>query len=74
MNKDKAYELGCVIAATIEGGITLSLTNKSGNSLRIIAKQMPILKIGVFLGVYYTDWSSNRREFINGNNKIYKRI
>jgi len=43
MNKDKAYELGCVIAAMIEGGITLSLTKKSGNSLRIIAKQMPNL-------------------------------
>jgi len=43
MNKDKAYELGCVIAAMLEGGITLSLTRKSGNSLRIIAKQMPNL-------------------------------
>jgi len=43
MNKDKAYELGCVIAAMIEGGITLSLTKKNGNSLRILAKQIPNL-------------------------------
>ncbi|WP_298839457.1 TetR/AcrR family transcriptional regulator [Clostridium sp.] len=40
INKDKAYELGCVIAAMIEGGITLSLTKKNGDSLRIIAKQI----------------------------------
>ena len=43
MNKDKAYELGGAIAAMIEGGITLSLTKKNGNSLRLIAKQIPNL-------------------------------
>ena len=43
MNEDKSYELGCVIAAMIEGGITLSLTKKNGNSLRLIAKQIPNL-------------------------------
>ena len=43
ISKDKAYELGCVIAAMIEGGITLSLTKKNGDSLRILAKQIPNL-------------------------------
>ncbi|MBU3182903.1 TetR/AcrR family transcriptional regulator [Clostridium psychrophilum] len=43
ISKDKSYELGCVIAAMIEGGITLSLTKKSGDSLRILAKQLPNL-------------------------------
>ena len=43
ISKDKAYELGCVIAAMIEGGITLSLTKKSGHSLRLLAKQIPNL-------------------------------
>ena len=43
ISKDKAYELGCVIAAMIEGGITLSLTKKNGDSLRILAKQVPNL-------------------------------
>lgn len=43
MNKDNAYELGGVIAAMIEGGITLSLTKKNGKSLRLIAKQIPNL-------------------------------
>jgi len=43
MNEDKAYELGGAIAAMMEGGITLSLTKKNGNSLRLIAKQIPNL-------------------------------
>ena len=43
MNKDKAYELGGAIAPMIEGGIILSLTKKNGNSLRLIAKQIPNL-------------------------------
>jgi TetR/AcrR family transcriptional repressor of lmrAB and yxaGH operons len=43
MNKDKAYELGGAIAAMIEGGITISLTKKNGNALRLIAKQIPNL-------------------------------
>lgn len=40
---EKAYELSNVIAAMVEGGITLSLTKKSGNTLRLIAKQIPVL-------------------------------
>ena len=43
INKEKARELGCVIGAMIEGGITLSLTRKNGNSLRLVAKQIPAL-------------------------------
>ncbi|ALB47282.1 TetR/AcrR family transcriptional regulator [Clostridium beijerinckii] len=43
MNREKAYELGCVIGAMMEGGITLSLTKKNGNPLRLIAKQIPNL-------------------------------
>jgi TetR/AcrR family transcriptional repressor of lmrAB and yxaGH operons len=43
MNKDKAYELGGVIATMIEGGITISLTKRNGNPLRLIAKQIPTL-------------------------------
>lgn len=43
MDRDRAYELGDIIAAMVEGGITLSLTKKSGNSLRLIAKQIPNL-------------------------------
>lgn len=43
IDKDKAYELGVVLAAMIEGGITLSLTKKSGNSLRLLSKQIPTL-------------------------------
>ncbi len=43
MNKDKAYELGITIAAMMEGGITLSLTKKNGDSLRVIAKQITTL-------------------------------
>jgi TetR/AcrR family transcriptional repressor of lmrAB and yxaGH operons len=43
INKDKAYELGGAIAAMIEGGITYSLTKKNGDSLRLIAKQIPNL-------------------------------
>ena len=43
MNKDKADELGGVINAMIEGGITLSLTKKNGDLLRLIAKQIPNL-------------------------------
>jgi TetR/AcrR family transcriptional repressor of lmrAB and yxaGH operons len=43
MNKDEAYELGAVINTMIEGGIILSLTKKNGNSLRLIAKQIPNL-------------------------------
>jgi len=41
MNKDDAYELGSVIAAMVEGGITYSLVKKSGGPLRLIAKQIP---------------------------------
>ncbi|PRR81517.1 TetR/AcrR family transcriptional regulator [Clostridium vincentii] len=40
INKDKAYDLGSSIAAMIEGGITISLTKKNGDSLRVIAKQI----------------------------------
>lgn len=43
INKEKAYELGGAIGAMIEGGITLSLTRKNGNSLRLVAKQIPTL-------------------------------
>lgn len=43
INKEKACELGGAIAAMIEGGITLSLTKKNGDSLRLIAKQVPNL-------------------------------
>jgi TetR/AcrR family transcriptional repressor of lmrAB and yxaGH operons len=43
MNTDKAYELGRVIGAMIEGAIVLSLTKKTGNPLRLIAKQIPNL-------------------------------
>ena len=43
VNREKAYELGGAIAAMIEGGIILSLTKKNGNSLRLIAKQIPTL-------------------------------
>ena len=41
MDKDMAYELGGAIGAMTEGGITLSLTKKNGNPLRLIAKQIP---------------------------------
>lgn len=43
MNKENAHELGETISAMIEGGIILSLTKKNGNSLRLIAKQIPNL-------------------------------
>lgn len=43
MNKERACELGEVIVAMIEGGITLSLTMENSNSLRFIAKQIPII-------------------------------
>jgi TetR/AcrR family transcriptional repressor of lmrAB and yxaGH operons len=43
VSREKAYELGGAIAAMIEGGIILSLTKRSGNSLRLIAKQIPTL-------------------------------
>ena len=43
INKDKSYELGVAIAAMIEGGITLSLTKKNGDVLRVISKQIPNL-------------------------------
>lgn len=41
MDKEKAYELGRTIGAMTEGGITLSLTRKNGEPLRLIAKQIP---------------------------------
>lgn len=43
MNKDDAYKLGSVIAVMIEGGITYSLVKKSGDPLRLVAKQIPKL-------------------------------
>lgn len=41
IDKEKAYELSAVIGAMTEGGITLALTRKNGNPLRLIAKQIP---------------------------------
>lgn len=41
MDRDKAHELGAAIGAMTEGGITISLTKKTGNPLRLIAKQIP---------------------------------
>lgn len=41
IDKEKAYEFGAIIGAMTEGGITLSLTRKNGNPLRLIAKQIP---------------------------------
>ena len=43
INREKAYELGGAIAAMMEGGITFSLTKRNGDSLRLIAKQIPKL-------------------------------
>lgn len=43
MESNNAYELGKVFTVMIEGGITLSLTKKSGESLRLLAKQIPFL-------------------------------
>ncbi|SHJ54012.1 TetR/AcrR family transcriptional regulator [Parasporobacterium paucivorans] len=43
MSKDLAGELGETISIMIEGGITLSLTKKKGDPLRLIAKQIPNL-------------------------------
>jgi len=43
MNKDKANELGGVIATMIEGGITKSLTKKNGDPLRLISKYLSTL-------------------------------
>lgn len=40
MDRDKASELSAIIGAMTEGGITLSLTKKNGNPLRLIAKQI----------------------------------
>ncbi|WP_066059716.1 TetR/AcrR family transcriptional regulator [Robertmurraya korlensis] len=39
----KAQELAVTINALLEGAITISLTNKSGDTLRIIANQIPAL-------------------------------
>ncbi len=45
IDKDEAHELGATIGTMVEGGITMSLTRKNGNPLRLIAKQIPnILK------------------------------
>lgn len=45
INKGEAHELGATIGTMVEGGITMSLTRKNGNPLRLIAKQIPnILK------------------------------
>lgn len=41
ISEDNAYELGATVGVMIEGGITLSLTRKNGNPLRLIAKQIP---------------------------------
>jgi TetR/AcrR family transcriptional repressor of lmrAB and yxaGH operons len=42
---EQSRELGVTITALIEGGILLSLTKKSGNPLRTIAKQIPTLLV-----------------------------
>lgn len=43
INRERAEELGIVISAMVEGGITLSLTKKNGDSLRLVARQIPLL-------------------------------
>lgn len=43
IEKSKAAELGGAIGAMTEGGITVALTKRSGNPLRLIAKQIPSL-------------------------------
>lgn len=42
-NEQQSIDLSIVIHALIEGGILLSLTEKSGKPLQAIAKQIPIL-------------------------------
>jgi len=41
--KERAEELSVAINAMIEGGCILSLTSESGDPLRMIAKQLPLL-------------------------------
>lgn len=43
LDQSKAEELGVVISAMIEGAIILSKTTKSGQPLRVMAKQVPLL-------------------------------
>lgn len=43
IDKDRAMDIAISISAMVEGGIILSLTKKSGENLRKIAKQIPNL-------------------------------
>ena len=42
-SEKQAKDFGIIILAVIEGGILLSLTMKSEESLRVIAEQLPVL-------------------------------
>ena len=44
-NEQQSKDLSIMIHALIEGGILLSLTEKSGKSLQVIARQIPLLLI-----------------------------